>query len=131
MARAITPFLMFQGTAEQAINLYVSLFADAEVVRIAHYGPGEQGVEGSVKNAEFRLGNQRFICIDSPVKHDFGFTPAFSVFVDCDSEAELNALFGKLSEGGTIFMPLDDYGFSTKFGWVGDRFGVSWQLNLP
>ncbi len=62
--------------------------------------------------------------------HDFTFTPSISLFVKCDSEEELETLYEKLSEGGEVAMPLDDYGFSTKFGWVQDRFGVSWQLNF-
>jgi predicted 3-demethylubiquinone-9 3-methyltransferase (glyoxalase superfamily) len=71
------------------------------------------------------------MCIDSPVKHNFTFTPAMSLFVDCADEAELDTLFAKLSEGGQVLMPLDNYGFSRKFGWLADKFGVSWQLNLP
>ena len=71
------------------------------------------------------------MCIDSSVKHDFAFTPAISFFITCDSEAEIDNLFAKLSEDGGVFMPPDNYGFSKKFAWVSDRFGVSWQLNLP
>lgn len=72
------------------------------------------------------------ICIDSSVKHNFTFTPSMSIFVDCEDEAELNEAFRQpLSAGGAVLMPLDNYGFSTQFGWVTDRFGVSWQLNLP
>jgi predicted 3-demethylubiquinone-9 3-methyltransferase (glyoxalase superfamily) len=70
------------------------------------------------------------MAIDSPVKHDFTFTPAMSLFVDCADEAEIDALFAKLSEGGKVLMPLAAYPFSRKFGWLSDRFGVSWQLNL-
>jgi predicted 3-demethylubiquinone-9 3-methyltransferase (glyoxalase superfamily) len=58
-------------------------------------------------------------------------TPAMSLFVDCQDEAEIDRLFAKLSEGGKILMPLNAYPFSRKFGWIADRFGVSWQLNLP
>ena len=65
------------------------------------------------------------------MKHDFTFTPAMSLFVDCDNTEELERAFAALSEGGKVFMPLDDYGFSKRFGWCSDRFGVSWQLNLP
>jgi len=65
------------------------------------------------------------------VKHQFTFTPSISLFVDCDSETELEELFSRLSAGGAVLMPLDNYGFSTRFGWVNDRFGLSWQLNLP
>ena len=131
MAHAITPFLMFQGKAEAAMQFYVSLFKDADITQIDRYGANEQGPEGSVRLAGFRLGKQPFFCIDSPVKHAFDFTPSQSTFVDCEDEAELQRLFEQLSAEGEILMPLDDYGFSKKFGWVNDRFGVSWQLNLP
>ena len=70
------------------------------------------------------------IYIDSPVKHDFTFTPSMSIFVDCEDEGELIKAFNQLSSEGEVLMPLDNYGFSTKFGLVNDRFGVSWQLNL-
>ncbi len=65
------------------------------------------------------------------MRHEWGFTPAVSLWIDCDDNDELQRLFDRLSDGGTVFMPLDDYGFSTRFGWVGDRNGVTWQLNLP
>ena len=68
--------------------------------------------------------------LDSPVRHDFTFTPAFSLFVECDSEDQIRWLFEELSEEGRVFMPLESYGFSRQFTWVADRFGVSWQLNL-
>lgn len=79
--------------------------------------------------ATFSLNGQEFMCSDSFVKHDFSFTPSISIYVNCGSEEELEQLFAKLSENGKIFMPLDAYAFSKKFGWVEDRFGVSWQLN--
>jgi predicted 3-demethylubiquinone-9 3-methyltransferase (glyoxalase superfamily) len=122
--------LMFDGAAEEAMTLYTSLFDDSEITRIERYGPGEQGKEGTVKLAAFTLAGRDFLCIDSPVKHGFGFTPAMSVFVECESEAELDAAFARLSEGGSVLMPVDNYGFSARFGWLADRFGVSWQLNL-
>jgi len=131
MAARISTFLMFEGKAEQAMNFYVSLFAGAAVTSIRRYGPGEPGPDGSVMHASFTLKGQNFMCIDSPAKHGFTFTPATSIFVDCDSEAEVEALFGKLSEGGQVLMPLDAYPFSRRFAWVADRFGVSWQINLP
>jgi predicted 3-demethylubiquinone-9 3-methyltransferase (glyoxalase superfamily) len=77
-----------------------------------------------------RLGEQRLLCIDSPVEHPFTFTPAVSLFVDCETAADLDELFARLSDGGAILMALAEYPFSRRFGWLTDRFGVSWQLNL-
>jgi predicted 3-demethylubiquinone-9 3-methyltransferase (glyoxalase superfamily) len=131
MTRAVATHLMFEGSAEKAMKLYVSLFSGSKIAQVERYGPGEQGAEGTIKRADFTLRGHQLICIDSPVKHGFTFTPAMSIFVDCDNEAELNEVFRQLSEGGQVMMPLDNYGFSKKFGWVSDRFGVSWQLNLP
>lgn len=124
---------MFVGAAEEAMNFYVSLFADSEILETVRYGPGEQGVEGTIKRADFTLAGRDFICIDSPPVHDFTFTPSISLFVDCESETELQGAFDQLSAGGEVLMPLDDYGvaWSSRFCWINDRFGVSWQLNLP
>jgi predicted 3-demethylubiquinone-9 3-methyltransferase (glyoxalase superfamily) len=130
MARAVATFLMFDGVAEEAMSFYVSLFKGSTITRIERYGPGEQGAEGSVKRADFTLGRHNLICFDSPVKHAFTFTPSMSLFVECENEAELNEAFTQLAAGGEILMELDNYGFSTRFGWLNDRFGVSWQLNL-
>lgn len=71
------------------------------------------------------------MAIDSAAQHQFNFTPSMSLFVGCETEEELDLLFGALSEAGQVLMPLDDYGFSRRFAWVNDRFGASWQLNLP
>jgi len=131
MTRAVATHLMFEGTAEAAMTLYVSLFSGSAIEQIERYGPGEPGAEGTVKVARFTLGGHRLMCIDSPVKHAFTFTPAMSIFVDCLDAAEQEYAFTRLSEGGSVLMPLDNYGFSTRFGWLADRFGVSWQLNLP
>ncbi|MFC3286165.1 VOC family protein [Litchfieldella rifensis] len=130
MAHHVTTHLMFDGVAEEAMTFYVSLFADSEIIQMERYGPDEPGAEGSVKLAEFTLSGRQFLCIDSPVRHDFTFTPSMSLFVECESESELDEAFERLSADGEVLMPLDDYGFSTRFGWVNDRFGVSWQLNL-
>ena len=132
MPKQIAPFLTFQGAvAEEAMTFYRSLFDDAEVVSISRYGAEGPGAAGSVQQATFTLAGQPFMCIDSPMKHGFTFTPAISLFVQCENEAELDRLFAALAEEGTQLMPLGNYGFSAKFGWVNDRFGVSWQLNLP
>lgn len=130
MASQITTFLMFEGKAEEAMTFYASLFSDSAVMDITRYGKDDDGPEGTIKAASFKLNGQTFMCIDSPVNHAFTFTPSMSLFVDCDSESELETLFEQLSQGGEILMPLDAYPFSTKYGWVNDRYGVSWQLNL-
>ena len=130
MQHRICPFLMFEGNAEEAMTFYISLFPGSEVTDIVRYGPGQAGAEGSVMKARFRLGEQAVMCIDSPMKHAFTFTPAFSFFVECESEEELGRLAAALAEGGTTLMPLGNYGFSRQFTWLNDRFGVSWQLNL-
>jgi predicted 3-demethylubiquinone-9 3-methyltransferase (glyoxalase superfamily) len=126
----IMTFLMFEGRAEEAMNFYISLFKDSEVVNIVRYGPNEAGPEGSVLNAVFTLNGQAYMCIDSYMQHQFTFTPAISLFVTCETEAEIDQLFARLSQGGEVLMPLDAYPFSQKFGWTADRFGVSWQLSL-
>jgi len=75
---------MFQGgEAEEAMTLYISLFKGSEVVRVERYGPGEQGTEGSIKMATFKLAGHDLMCMDSPVKHSFTFTPSISLFVEC------------------------------------------------
>ncbi|MEQ8790939.1 MAG: VOC family protein [Pirellulaceae bacterium] len=131
MALAVATHLMFDGVAEEAIDFYVSLFPNSHVRQIDRYGPGEAGAEGSVRRANFSLGGQNFLAIDSPMKHEFTFTPAMSIFVDCENAEELDEAYAQLATNGSVLMPLDCYGFSTRFGWVQDRYGVSWQLNLP
>ncbi len=126
-----TTLLMFDGKAEQAMNFYVSLFKNSEITSISRYGANEAGAEGTVMHATFSLNGQTFMCVDSNVKHAFTFTPAMSLHVHCESAKEIAELYEKLSQGGQVFMPLDAYPFSEKFGWVSDRYGVSWQLNLP
>ncbi|MDT3375967.1 VOC family protein [Labrys sp. KNU-23] len=133
MKLTVQPFLMFQGQgqADAAMNLYVSLFPDGEILDVERYGAGEMGLPGSIKKARFSIAGQSVMCIDSPVQHNFTFTPSFSFFIDCETSEDLDRLFAALSQDGTVFMALDDYGFSRRFGWVADRFGVSWQINLP
>jgi len=128
--RKITTFLMFAGQAEEAMNFYTSAFEQSQITSITRYGSNQAGAEGTVMHATFTLNGQEFMCIDSNVGHDFTFTPAVSLYVNCDTEAEIEALFEKLSSGGQVFMPLDRYPFSAKYAWISDKFGISWQLNL-
>ncbi|CDQ41570.1 VOC family protein [Virgibacillus salexigens] len=128
----VTPFLMFQGgKAEDAMNYYTSLIDDSEIKSIIRYGAEGPGEEGTVMQAVFSLKEQEFMCIDSHVNHEFTFTPSFSIFLTCDIEEEIDNLYNKMMENGTALMPIDNYGFSKKFGWLNDQFGISWQLNLP
>lgn len=130
MPTSLCPFLMFEGNAGSAIDFYVSLFSGSKVNEIVRYTAGEPGPEGTVKVASFTVAGQNIMASDSFVKHAFSFTPAVSLFVHCESEGEIDRLYAALGEGGGTLMPMDNYGFSRKFAWVNDRFGVSWQLNL-
>jgi predicted 3-demethylubiquinone-9 3-methyltransferase (glyoxalase superfamily) len=129
-----TTFFMFvgkqHGKADEAIHFYVSLFRNSKVVNIERYGAGEGGSEGTVKHAVFMLNGQEYMAMDSSLAHNFTFTPAISIFVTCETEEEIDTLFKELSDSGSVFMDLNKYPFSEKFGWVEDKFGVSWQLNL-
>lgn len=117
----VVPFLMFSdGSAAEAMALYASLFDDGEVL------VDQRFPEGGVRHGEVRVAGQRLRLFDSPTPHDFGFTPAVSLFVTCASAAEQERLLAALTD--RTFMPLDDYGFGP-FAWVQDRFGVSWQLS--
>lgn len=129
-AKAI-PFLMFQGKAEEAIQFYASLFDDGEILEVRRYGPEGPAPEGTFMLARLRLAGLEVTCFESPAKHEFDFTPSFSLFVDCQDNEELERLVAALGEGGSTLMPLDNYGFSKRYAWLNDRFGVSWQLNLP
>lgn len=127
----IATFLTFQKEdAEQAMNFYIELFDNSKMVTVKRWGKEEPGKEGTIMHAVFYLNGKLFMCSDSPPIHDWNFTPAVSNFVECVDESELDRLFTKLSENGKVMMPLNNYGFSQKFGFVEDKFGVSWQLNL-
>jgi predicted 3-demethylubiquinone-9 3-methyltransferase (glyoxalase superfamily) len=121
----ITTFLMFDGKAEEAMSFYMSLFADSEIKSITR-----DEAAGTVQHAVFALNGQLFMCIDTSVRHGFAFTPAMSLHVTCETEAEVDKLFAALSQDGQVLMPLNTYPFSRKYAWLNDRFGVSWQLAL-
>jgi predicted 3-demethylubiquinone-9 3-methyltransferase (glyoxalase superfamily) len=123
----VTTFLMFMGDAKPAIDLYLDAFegSHAPILTLRD--------DGTVEHAELELGDHRLRIFDAPNPddHAFTFTPAISLFVTCDDADEQQAIHDKLREGGGDMMPLGDYGFSQRFAWIADRFGVSWQLNLP
>lgn len=131
-ATRVAPQLMFIGDAQDAIDLYVAAFDDADVLFIERYGPDRPGgPDGTIFLAEIQVAGQVLRFTDSPMPHAFTFTPSLSFFVDVDSREDLERLAAVLGEGGEVLMPLGDYGFSEAFTFIADRFGVSWQLNLP
>jgi len=131
MTGQIATFLTFQKEdAEEAMNFYIGLFDSSNIVDLKRWTKEGPGKEGTIMHATFNLNGKLFMCSDSPAIHAWDFTPAVSNYVECVDDSEIDQLFAKLSENGKVMMPLDNYGFSQKFGFVEDRFGVSWQLNL-
>ena len=124
-----TPFLMFQGEGHQALAHYRETFPDFELLALGEH-PASGAQAGQIYSCHVRIGGLEIRLFDSAPVHAFSFTPSVSFFVEVDDEAQLRAIADKLSDGGMIMMPIDNYGFSTLFTWVSDRFGVSWQLNL-
>jgi predicted 3-demethylubiquinone-9 3-methyltransferase (glyoxalase superfamily) len=129
----ITPFLWFDRNAEEAINFYVPIFKNSKKGNVTRYdeaGAKASGrPKGSVMTASFRLAGQNFTAINGgPI---FKFTPSVSFFVNCETEKEIDKLWEKLSAGAIkIFWQLQKYQWSEKYGWLTDKFGVSWQLIL-
>jgi predicted 3-demethylubiquinone-9 3-methyltransferase (glyoxalase superfamily) len=114
--------LMFQdGRAREAAEWYVSLVPGSRVERVVDNDPGGATVY-------FTLADRSFIAFDSPIRHGFDFTPSMSIFVRCDDEGQVRELFEQVASAGDVKMPVDDYGFSSCFGWATDRYGVSWQI---
>jgi len=136
-----TTFLTFVGDncgkAEEALKLYTSIFPNSEIKSIIKYNEGEPGgTPELIKYGSFTLNGQEYRVSESNYKHAWSFTPGVSLFVDCETESEIDRIFEKLSsDGGKIMIPLDsygkdNYGFGKKFGWCEDKYGISWQLNL-
>jgi predicted 3-demethylubiquinone-9 3-methyltransferase (glyoxalase superfamily) len=127
----VAPFLMFEGSAEEAVTFYISVIPGSHVVEIRRYGPEGPGPDGTVMLGRAVLGGMEVLFSDSFVRHAFSFTPSLSLFVTCQSDAEIEQVSASLGADGQVLMPLGEYGFSRRFAWVNDRFGVSWQINLP
>ncbi|WP_439817886.1 VOC family protein [Zavarzinia sp. CC-PAN008] len=128
---SVVPFLMFEGKAEEAISLYVATIPGSHLVEMNRYGPEGPGRQGTVQTGRAVIGGTAVMFIDSPVAHAFSFTPAVSFFITCTSEEEQDRIAMVLGADGQTLMPLDNYGFSRRFCWLNDRYGVSWQINLP
>ncbi len=112
----IAPFLWFNDQAEEAVNFYTSIFRDARVTMISRYGPEGPGPEGTVMTISFQLFGQDFMALNGGP--EFAFTPAISFFVNCETQAEVDEYWEKLSAGGR----------KNQCGWLTDKFGVSWQI---
>lgn len=125
MITAAAPFLMFQGRCEEALTFYAATIPGARIVSL------DRKPDGKVAMARLNVAGLEIMANDSPPVHDFDFTPSSSTFLTVDSPGEVDSLATALGEGGKLLMPPDDYGFSRRFGWAQDRFGVSWQINLP
>ena len=124
----ITPFLWFDTQAEEAAKFYTSLFDNSKIGTVRRFGDVGPGPKGQVMTLSFQLDGLTFMALNGGPQ--FTFTPAISFFVTCSTEKQIDALWQKLSEGGKIFMELQKYPFSEKFGWAGDKYGPTWQLHL-
>lgn len=121
--KSATTFLMFQGQANEAIQQYQQWFSELQVESLTYMEDSQQ-----VAMAILNLKGLKMMVNDSVIKHSFTFTPSTSIFMECESEEEIDSLVAQILEGGQALMPLNNYGFSKKFAWIQDRFGVSWQL---
>ena len=116
MQQKITTFLTFDGIAGEAVEFYTSIFPSSKVTSERRYGPAGPGPEGSLMTATFELNGQEFMALNGGPS--FSFASGISLFVDCETQAEVDEYYDRLSEGGE----------EVACGWVTDKFGVSWQI---
>jgi predicted 3-demethylubiquinone-9 3-methyltransferase (glyoxalase superfamily) len=114
--QSITPFLWFDGRAEEAMNFYCSVFKNSKVLNVSHYGEAGPRPAGSVMMATFELNGREFMALNGGP--EFTFTPAISFFVSCETQQEVDHLWDRLTEGGA----------PVQCGWLTDKFGLSWQI---
>jgi len=115
----ITPFLWFDGKAEEAANLYVSLFKNAKIKSVSRWGDGAPAPKGSAMSVTIEIDGREFILFNGGPM--FKFTEAISMFVNANTQEEIDHLWEKLSEGGQ----------KSRCGWLKDKYGVSWQIIPP
>ena len=112
----VTTFLWFNDQAEEAINLYVSIFKNSKIISMNRYGESETDGQGKVMTATFEIEGQEFMALNGGPHYQF--TPAISLFVSCVTQEEVDELWNKLSAGGE----------ESQCGWLKDKFGLSWQI---
>lgn len=112
----ITTFLWFDDQAEEAVNFYTSVFKNSRILNVSRYGEGGPGPKGTVMTATFQLEGQEFIALNGGPQYKF--TEAISLYVSCKTQAEVDELWAKLTEGGE----------EGPCGWLKDKFGLSWQI---
>ncbi len=112
----IVPFFWFDGRAEEAMNFYTSIFKNSKVGNVSRYGDAGPGPKGSVMSATFELEGQEFYALNGGPM--FKFSPAISMFVNCETQEEVDDLWNKLSDGGK----------PNRCGWLDDKFGITWQI---
>lgn len=116
MTQKITTFLTFDNRAEEAVNFYIAIFKNSRIISANRYGEGGPGPKGSLMSAAFMLEGQEFIALNGGP--DFTFTDGISLFVNCETQEEVDELWGKLTEGGE----------EGRCGWLKDKYGLSWQI---
>lgn len=130
----LTPYLLFvreqSGRTEEAVRFYTSIFPNSKILSLEDHPSEGSDQARPLKNARFTIDGEEVRAFDGGRTHGFGFTPAISLWYECRDETQQSALFSALLQGGRELMPLSNYGFSKRYGWVQDKFGVTWQLNL-
>jgi len=116
MQKKITTFLTYVDQAEEAVDFYTSIFSNSRIVTATRYGEAGPGPEGSLMSATFELDGQEFMALNGGPS--FSFAQGFSLYVDCETQEEVDELWERLSEGGE----------KGPCGWLTDKFGVSWQI---
>ena len=131
-AQKIVPNLWFDNEAEEAARFYTSLFKNSEIFEMSRYPAAGQEIHGqepgSVMTVDFALDGYRFIALNGGPA--FKFNPSISFFANRESQEDVNTLWEKLSEGGSVLMELQKYPFSERYGWLSDRYGLSWQITV-
>jgi predicted 3-demethylubiquinone-9 3-methyltransferase (glyoxalase superfamily) len=121
------PFITVEKQAQEALDFYSSVFPSFSLISLNHHAEPHHEL---VMSAIFSIKGQEIMISDSFVSHEWGISPGISFFLDLDDKDELDTLLKSLEEQGKIHMPSNDYGFSERFAWVEDKFGVNWQLNV-